>query len=46
MGRLAVGILLMGLFLSFHETLWAGMAVLAWAGAVAIEIKYNKKLWE
>jgi len=48
MGKLAVGVLLMGLFLSFHSTLWgwAGLAVLAWAGAVAIEMRYNKKLWQ
>jgi len=48
MGRLAVGILLMGVFLSFHETLWgwAGMAVVAWAGCVAIEMRYNSKLWK
>jgi hypothetical protein len=47
MGRLAVVVLLMGLFLSFHDTLWgwAGLAVLVWAGVVAIEMRYNKKLW-
>ena len=48
MGRLAVGILLAGLLLSFHDTLWgwAGVAVLAWGIVAAIEMKYNPKLWE
>jgi hypothetical protein len=48
MGRLAVGVLLMGVFLSFHNTLWgwAGLAVLVWAVLVAIEMRYNPTLWK
>ena len=47
MGRLAVGILLAGLLISFHDTLWgwAGVAVIAWGIVAAIEMRYNKKLW-
>jgi hypothetical protein len=48
MGRLAIGILLAGLLISFHNTIWgwAGVAVLAWGIVAAIEMRYNKKLWE
>jgi hypothetical protein len=47
MGRLAVGILLAGLLLSFHDTLWswAFPAVILWAIVATIEMRYNKKLW-
>jgi hypothetical protein len=47
MGRLAIGVLLMGVALSFHDTLWgwAGVCVLVWAGIAAIEMRYNQKLW-
>jgi hypothetical protein len=47
MGRLAVGVLLAGVLLSFHDTLWgwAGVAVLAWAILAAIEMRYTKK-WQ
>jgi hypothetical protein len=47
MGRLAVGILLAGVLLSFHDTLfgWAGVAVLAWAIVATIEMRYTKK-WQ
>jgi len=48
MGRLAVGVLLVGIALSFHDTLWgwAGIALVVWAGLVAIEMRYNPKLWK
>jgi hypothetical protein len=48
MGKLAVGTLLVGVGLSFHDTLWgwAGVFVLAWAFFAAIEMRYNKKLWK
>jgi hypothetical protein len=47
MGRLAVGTLLAGLLLSFHDTLWgwAGVAVLAWAIVATIEMRYTRK-WQ
>jgi hypothetical protein len=47
MGRLGVSIILAGLLLSFHDTLWswAGLAVLAWAIVVTIEMRYTKK-WQ
>ena len=48
MGKLALGVLLMGLFLSFHDTLWswAGVATIVWAILVVIERKYNPDLWK
>ena len=48
MGRLAVGIVIAGVLMSFHDTLWgwAGVAVLAWAIVAAIEMRYNPKLWK
>jgi hypothetical protein len=48
MGRLAVGVLLVGLGLSFHETLWGwgGLFAVAWGILAAIEMRYNSKLWE
>ena len=48
MGRLAVGVLLVGVALSFHDTLWgwAGVALLVWASLAAIEMRYNPKVWK
>ena len=48
MGRLAVGVLLVGIALSFHDTLWvwAGLALVAWASLVAIEMRFNPNIWK
>ncbi len=48
MGRLAVGVLLVGIGLSFHDTLWgwAGLFAVAWAILVAIEMRYNPEMWK
>ena len=48
MGRLAVGVLLVGVALSFHDTLWvwAVLALVAWASLVAIEMRFNPKIWK
>jgi hypothetical protein len=47
MGRLAIGIVIAGVLLSFHDTLWgwAGVAVLAWAIVATIEMRYTRK-WQ
>jgi hypothetical protein len=48
MGRLAVGVLLVGIALSFHDTLWvwAGLALVAWASLVAVEMRFNPNIWK
>jgi hypothetical protein len=48
MGRLAVGVLLAGVALSFHNTLWGWAVVFAvtWGVLAAIEMRYNPKLWK
>jgi hypothetical protein len=48
MGRLAVGVLLVGIGLSFHDTLWGwgGVFAVVWAGLAAIEMRYNPTLWK
>ena len=48
MGRLAIGVLLVGIGLSFHDTLWgwAGLFAVAWAVLATIEMRYNPKVWK
>jgi len=48
MGWLSVSVLLVGIALSFHDTLWvwAGLALVAWASLVAIEMRFNPGIWK
>ena len=47
MGRLAIGVLLVGIGLSFHDTLWgwAGLFAVAWAILAAIEMRLRPDKW-
>ena len=47
MGRLAVGVLLVGVALSFHNTLWgwAVVALVVWASLSAIEMRLRPDKW-
>ena len=47
MGWLSVSVLLMGVAMSFRDTLWgwAGLFVLAWAGLSAIEMRLRPDKW-
>jgi hypothetical protein len=48
MGKLAIAVLLVGLALSFHDTLWGwgGACAVAWSFLAAIEMRYNPKVWK
>ena len=47
MGMLAVGVLLVGVALSFHETLWpwAILALIVWGSLSAIEKQSRPDKW-
>ena len=47
MGWLSVSVLLVGVALSFHNTLWgwAGVALLVWASLAAIEMRLRPDKW-
>jgi len=47
MGWLSVSVLLMGVAMSFHDTLWvwAGLFFLAWVGLSAIEMRLRPDKW-
>jgi len=47
MSKLAIGVLIVGVVLSFHSTLWlwATVAMLVWLGLVVLEMKMNPSLW-
>ena len=48
MGRLAVGVLIVGVGLSFFDTLWgwASVFLVVWSVLAVIEMRYNSKLWK
>ena len=47
MGWLSVSVLLVGVALSFHDTLWpwAMLALIAWASLSAIEMRLRPDKW-